>query len=92
MIGHGVTCESNLVWITKTHFGSRPFKAQKMFVIARNPIDVIPSAANQKNTFDHSGMINEQYHVDFPEYWDQFLRKVALNIRDNHTTVLDSIA
>ena len=41
-----------------------------MFVIARNPIDVIPSLALLRNTFSHSLEINQQLHVDQPEYWD----------------------
>ena len=63
-----------------------------MFVIARNPIDVIPSFANLCNTRSHSIELNEQYHVDFPQYWDQFVRQMILNIRDNHTVVMNSIA
>ena len=93
MLGHGVTCESNRVWITKTHFGDNtPFKAHKMFIIARNPIDVIPSAGNFANTFFHSGQVNEQFHVDFPEYWDRLVRNRTLMMHKNHTAILNSIA
>ena len=65
---------------------------QKMFVIARNPIDVFPSGAHLRNTFVHNGQINEQFHVDFPEYWDQFVRDRISCMRKNHTAVLNSIA
>ena len=55
LLGQNITCDSNRVWITKTHYpqdipGSAQFKAHKMIVIARNPIDVIPSFANLLNT------------------------------------------
>ena len=45
-----------------------------MIVIARNPIDVIPSFANLANTHSHSLEINEEYHVDFPDFWDKWVR------------------
>jgi len=59
LLGQGFTCDDNLVWVTKTHYpqaipGDTPFSAQKMLVIARNPIDVIPSFANLTNTDSHS--------------------------------------
>lgn len=55
LLGQGHTCDSNRVWITKTHYPqevpvSTPFTANKMIVMARNPIDVIPSFANLVNT------------------------------------------
>lgn len=57
--GQNITGDSNMVWITKTHWpqdipGSKPFTAEKMIVIARNPLDVIPSFANLINTHSHS--------------------------------------
>ena len=97
MLGQGVTSDSNRVWITKTHYpadvpGSAPFKAHKMVVIARNPIDVIPSLAHLQNTRIHSLEVNEQFHVDFPEYWDTYLRNMTRSLRDHHTAALNSIA
>ena len=64
LLGSEVTSQSNEIWITKTHYpailpGQKPFPASKMFVIARNPIDVIPSFALLKNTGSHSLEINE---------------------------------
>ena len=63
LLGCEVTSQSNQVWITKTHYPvvlpkQKPFPASKMFVIARNPIDVIPSFALLRNTFSHSLEIN----------------------------------
>ena len=55
LLGQNIVADDRTVWITKTHYpqdipGSANFKAHKMIVIARNPIDVIPSFANLLNT------------------------------------------
>ena len=97
LLGQYVTCDSNLVWITKTHYpqdipGSAPFSAQKMIVIARNPIDVIPSFANLVNTHSHSLEINELYHIDFPDFWESWVTGITEVCRKNHDEVLNSIA
>ena len=97
LLGQNITCDSNKVWITKTHYpqdipGSAPFTANKMIVIARNPIDVIPSFANLVNTHSHSLEINEQYHVDFPEFWANWVTQMTQNIKDNHEGVLELAA
>ena len=97
LLGQNITSNSDRVWITKTHYphdipGSEPFSAQKMIVIARNPIDVIPSFANLVNTHSHSLEINETYHVDFPEFWDQWVLKMSATMRKNHSEVLNSLA
>lgn len=59
LLGQDITSDSNLVWITKTHWpkhlpGTRNFTAEKAIVIARNPLDSIPSFANLMNTHSHS--------------------------------------
>ena len=59
LCGEGTTVESNLVWITKTHYplnslGMGNFKAQKMIKITRNPLDVIISYAHLLATCRHS--------------------------------------
>ena len=59
LLGASITSDSNLVWVTKTHYpssmpGDKAFKAEKMIVIARNPLDVFPSFANLMNTHSHS--------------------------------------
>ena len=52
MKGEEVVCDDNLVWITKSHYPmgfkspakfSKGFNANKMIVVARNPIDILPS-------------------------------------------------
>ena len=59
LLGQNIVSDSNMVWITKTHKpmdtpNSRPFNAQKMIVIQRNPIDVYPSFFNLFNLDSHS--------------------------------------
>ena len=97
LLGQNITCDSDRVWMTKTHYpqdvpGSAPFTANKMIVIGRNPIDVIPSLANLVNTQSHSLEINEQYHVDFPEFWANWVTQMTQNIKKNHEDVLELAA
>ena len=78
-LGQNKTGESNQVWITKTHKPldapkCKSFHASKMFVIARNPIDVMPSFAHMVNTSSHSLVTNEQYHIDTPVFWDNWVK------------------
>ena len=63
-----------------------------MIVIARNPIDVIPSLANLANTKSHSLQINEQYHIDFPDVWWEWVNKVSVSMRKNHEDVYEELA
>ena len=51
LCGEETACDSNFVWLTKTHWPfpigwKETFHAQRMIVVVRNPIDVIPSMAN----------------------------------------------
>lgn len=97
MLGSNITSDTDMVWITKTHYpqampNSKPFAAQKMIVMARNPIDVIPSFANLLNTHSHSLEVNEAYHVDFPEFWQPWVAQMIESMRQNHDEVLNSIA
>ena len=75
LYGEGTKADSNLVWITKTHYPLDSitigtFRAQKMIKIARNPLDVIISRAHQFATFSHSVTPNEQYDRDCPDFWE----------------------
>ena len=97
LLGQNITGESDRVWITKTHKpmdtpNSKGFHASKMIVIARNPIDVIPSFANLVNTNSHSLEPNEQYHVDFPEFWDSFVRGFIEKTKTNHNVVVNKMS
>jgi len=80
LLGQNIVNDSNQVWVTKTHHpkpqSRKPFTAEKMIVIARNPIDVIPSFANLNNTRSHSLEVNERYDVDRPEFWEAWVTKM----------------
>ena len=97
LLGTGITSDTNRVWITKTHYplarpDCTPFSANKMVVLARNPIDVIPSMANLMNTQSHSLEINEQYDVDFPEIWWEWVAKISTILKTNHDEVYEDLA
>ena len=94
-LGQNITGDSNRIFITKTHepgmtpANPKPFTAQKMIVIARNPIDVIPSFALLKHTGSHSLTINEEWHEAFPEFWDSFVTVIVEGLKKNHEAVRD---
>ena len=60
-----------------------------MIVIARNPIDVIPSFALLKNTNSHSLTINEEWHEAFPDFWDSFVTVIVDAMKKNHEAVIN---
>ena len=97
LLGQNINSESNRVWITKTHYPrgaslGTVFEAQKMIVIARNPIDVIPSYANLRTLKSHSLEPNERYDIDKPEFWAEWVPGVIAGIKENHELVLSKIA
>ena len=63
-----------------------------MIVIARNPIDVLPSFANMINTNSHSLEVAEQFHVDLPDYWNSYVNHFVQSLKDNHEIVVDQMA
>ena len=82
-LGEETVADTNLVWITKTHYplwcpgGGKKFRSQKQIVIVRNPIDALPSMAIMGMTSSNSVVPNEKLHEDFPEFWDGFLKFMA---------------
>lgn len=97
LLGQHIACDSNLVWVTKTHWpvgspGDLVFPAEKMMVIARNPIDVYPSFCNLMNTKSHSLEVNERFDTEFPEFWQQWIERCTTAMRDNHSKVLSQVA
>ena len=96
LLGQNITSDSNMVWITKTHWpqdipGSKAFTAEKMIVIARNPLDVMPSFANLLNTHSHSLQVEQSYSKDEPDFWQAWVKQMTLNMKANHTDVLNII-
>lgn len=79
LLGEETVADTNLVWITKTHYplycpgGGTKFHSQKQIVIVRNPIDVIPSMATMGMASSNSVVPNEKLHTDFPGFWDSFI-------------------
>ena len=63
-----------------------------MIVIARNPIDVLPSYANMINTNSHSLEVAEQFNVDFPDYWNSYVNHMVQSLKENHEIVVDQMA
>ena len=82
LLGTETVCDSNRVWITKTHFPlqymeEKSFHAQKVICVVRNPIDVIPSYAYLRSFVSHSVVPNEELHREFPEWWNEWILGVA---------------
>jgi len=97
LLGQNIVNDSNQVFVTKTHYpiahtNCKPFTAEKMIVIARNPIDVIPSFANLVNTNSHSLEVNQRYNVDEPEFWDAWVADMIDDLKMNHEQVTNGIA
>ena len=78
LAGEETVSQSNLVWITKTHwpmespFGNTKFSAQKVISVVRNPIDVVPSFALLVNTTSHSMTLKKPINEVDPVWWNIF--------------------
>ena len=98
LLGNNTVCDSNTVWVTKTHYpmslpgATLPFTANKMIVIVRNPIDVIPSHAHLVNLSSHSLTIEGTWHEDYPEYWEKWASATIHNLKMNHDNVVNTLS
>ena len=63
-----------------------------MIVVVRNPIDVIPSFAYLHAFRSHSLTPNERLDVDFPEWWNEWVIKMAQCMQFNHTFTVERLA
>lgn len=78
LIGEGHSADDR-VWINKTHYPlAAPFfvnsmKINKQIYLMRNPVDVILSCAHMCMTSSHELVPKEQYYIDFPEFWDDWI-------------------
>jgi hypothetical protein len=75
LMGEGSTCEDNDVWVTKSHvsvfLAARiPYKAKKMILLVRNPIDVIPSLVSLISFMSHSLKPAKPVPELFPDRWN----------------------
>jgi len=67
------------VWVVKAHHpglmpGVIPINSHKVICCIRNPIDVFTSFATFCNTMSHSAQPEFDYHKDFPEWWDWWVK------------------
>lgn len=69
--GEQHVCDDNTVWITKTHWPSpgfplflpdQNFTFDRVILITRNPIDVLPSLFLLMQTMSHSKQVVEKFH------------------------------
>ena len=67
----------------------RPFTANKMIVIARNPIDVFPSFIGLTQLESHSLVPEQQVHSEFPDWWNEWVTKMAQNLKESHKRTMD---
>ena len=63
-----------------------------MLVISRNPLDVMPSFALLMHTNSYSLQIEEEYHTDFPEFWQEYVSTMTQNVKKIHELLHDEIA
>ena len=88
LMGEAHMGQEDNVMIIKTHHPCKndfdtPFKANKMFLLMRNPLDAIPSHVTLVNTTSHSMSLKGQtYHETFPDYW-AWIQKREVNFMKN---------
>ena len=97
LLGTYHTSEDRSVWVTKTHYpggygNEAHFNAQKLITIVRNPIDAIPSFANLSQLKSHSLQPVEKYHIDFPEWWNDWVNCQSARMAENHEIMMGQIA
>ena len=63
-----------------------------MIVIARNPIDVMPSLACMRLTDSHSLVPEQQFHTDFPDFWNEWVTSAIHRVKYNHEKTLGVLA
>lgn len=95
LIGEETTSDTNLVWITKTHFpldsvNKGVFRAQKLIKIVRNPLDTILSQCHGMWTYSHSVTPVEQYDRDVPESWDTAVKRFSEGMADDFDMTIKS--
>jgi len=71
-------------WFIKSHFPmltpqAEKFKTNKIFVIVRNPLDVIISLCHLTQTGSSTLKAKEKFHDKHPVFWDSFVKE---RIRD----------
>ena len=85
LMGEGIVDERT--WIVAGHHpfllqGAIKYTSNKVIVLVRNPLDVLPSYASMCNTLNHSAKPEFEYEEAYPEWWDWFVRRQIKNMRD----------
>ena len=95
LVGEETTSDTNLVWITKTHWpldsvNKGVFRAQKMIKIVRNPLDTILSQCHGMWTYSHSVTPVEQYDKDVPQSWETAVQRFSEGMADDFNITIKS--
>ena len=82
--GEGI-CDDR-TWIVKAHHPfympkALLFTSHKVLCCVRHPLDVFPSYASLTNTLNHSAKPDWEWEQDYPEWWDWFVRKQAVEMK-----------
>ena len=91
MLGEENVTDTNLTWITKTHwpinFFKEAFHANKMLVIVRNPIEIFPSFCSLMQTGSHSVMPQKPFTELSDDFWKKWVSFVTEMLKQNHERV-----
>ena len=97
MPGSEVTCDSNRVWITKTHwpviddqFKPKSFSAQKCIVLVRNPLDIFVRLANLTNLGSHFLQPKHGIHT-YRESWERLVENAARQLNGTMQAVINNL-
>jgi hypothetical protein len=74
MLGEEIVDER--CWVVKTHYPMPaplhlPYFSNKIIMIVRNPLDVLPSMFNLSSTASHSATFPFENHEEAPAQWDK---------------------
>ena len=85
----------NSVWVVKTHYPTimptdeqNPFRANKTFMVVRNPYDVIPSYSMLLQTGSHSAQVDYDYLQDYPEWWHNWVKNTVRKMKWFFDTII----
>lgn len=85
MGSHGENTVDDTVWIVKSHSpwimpDAPPFKANKVFVIVRNPLDSMMSFFNLHAMASHVGKAPFEVERDYPNFFAWWIKNCCENV------------
>lgn len=88
--GMGIFDDS--VWVLQSHFpmlrNEVTFEAKRVFCVVRNFLDVVNSYFQHLFTIHlHDRVLAENFHIEFPEAWRDFVLKQADHFKNFHELV-----